>query len=394
VDVMQSKSKWPEIKLGEVLKERKEIPDPAALEDGEIRIISKITFDTGKIEFRTDGRTKTKMIMIQSGDLVVSGINAAKGAIAVYSDSQRRPAAATIHYGVYEVNAELADNIFLWWLLRSNLFRDILAHYLPGGIKTELKAKRLLTIPIPLPTLSEQRGIVEKIEQLAAKIDEAHGLKQLTFTEANALFQSEMQIIWKDQKDWARERMGNLISTVSGQVDPRIEPYASMPHINGESMESNTGRLLKNYRLAKEDGVKSGKYHFKKGAVLYSKIRPYLRKAVVVPFEGVCSADIYAIEKIDKQLDPSFLKYTLISQPFTAYANERSGRTRMPKLNQKQLFEYSMAFPSLTEQREIVAHLDNLQLKTDRLKLIQNQNSIKLGALLPSILDMAFRGEL
>jgi type I restriction enzyme S subunit len=166
---------------------------------------------------------------------------------------------------------------------------------------------------------------VAKIERLAAKIDEASGIQKSSHAEADAIYYSVMHSIWLDSDRWMRASIGNLIELVSGQVDPRFDPYASLPHINGEAMESGTGRLLNNYRLAKDDGVTSGKYHFAPGAVLYSKIRPYLRKAVIVPFEGVCSADVYAIQMIDGRIDAGFLKYSLLSPSFTEYANDISG---------------------------------------------------------------------
>ena len=50
--------------------------------------------------------------------------------------------------------------------------------------------------------------------------------------------------------------------------------------------------------------------------------------------------------------------------------------------------------PSLTEQREVVAYLDQLQTNVDALKKLQAQTSVELDALMPSILDKAFKGEL
>jgi type I restriction enzyme S subunit len=50
--------------------------------------------------------------------------------------------------------------------------------------------------------------------------------------------------------------------------------------------------------------------------------------------------------------------------------------------------------PPLPEQRRIVAYLDDLQQKTDSLKALQAETSAELDALMPSILDKAFRGEL
>lgn len=162
---------WQSTPLGEVLTERKETPSTAELASGAVRIVSKIGFNDGRIQIRAGTMTRTGMILARPGDLVVSGINAAKGAIAIYGEENSNPVAATIHYGAYIPDKGRVDVRFLWWLLRSQIFRDILDTNLPGGIKTELKPKRLLPIKIPLPSLDEQRRVVSRIEELAVKVD-------------------------------------------------------------------------------------------------------------------------------------------------------------------------------------------------------------------------------
>src|SRR3972149_999627 len=128
---------WPVVRLGDVLVERREVPDSADLALGRMRIISKIGFNDGKIELRSGVGTKTGMILVQPGDLLVSGINATKGAIAVYSEKNEQPVAATIHYGAYEVRDDRVDVTYVWWYLRSGAFRRTLLQAAPGGVKTE-----------------------------------------------------------------------------------------------------------------------------------------------------------------------------------------------------------------------------------------------------------------
>ena len=188
-------NRWDTVPLAEVLIERQETPDPTAVESGAIRIVSKISFNTGNISFRLNGQTNTKMITIYPGDLVLSGINAAKGAIAVYPELESQLAAATIHYGAYKVQEHRANRKFLWWLLRSKTFKDILARHLPGGIKTELKAKRLLPIPVPLPSLPEQKRIVTKVEAIVDNIQKAQWLCEEVQKEISVLLRADLNKI-------------------------------------------------------------------------------------------------------------------------------------------------------------------------------------------------------
>jgi type I restriction enzyme S subunit len=50
--------------------------------------------------------------------------------------------------------------------------------------------------------------------------------------------------------------------------------------------------------------------------------------------------------------------------------------------------------PPLPEQRRIVAYLDDLQARVDALRALQAATAAELDALLPAVLDKAFRGEL
>ncbi len=261
-----------------------------------------------------------------------------------------------------------------------------------GDRRQRVRPEHLLSYSVPLPPIAEQQRIVARIEELGIKVTAAERLRREADAGVNALLASAMSRIWGTQKGWNSATINALASTVSGQVNPATDPFASLPHINGESMESGTCRLLNNYRTAGEDGVTSGKYHFRPGAVLYSKIRPYLRKAVHVKFEGVCSADVYAFGSISPALDRKFFAYSLIAPPFTAYANRLSGRTRMPKLNQNQMFAFELQFPPLHEQRLIVAKLDGLTDKVDAIKRLRPAGDLR--SILSSMLDRAFRGTL
>ena len=86
--------------------------------------------------------------------------------------------------------------------------------------------------------------------------------------------------------------------------------------------------------------------------------------------------------------------WTLVAGPFTSYAIALSSRARTPKLNREQLFAYNMSYPSLKEQRRIVAHLDNLQEKANKLKRLQEETSKELDSITQSVLSKAFTGEL
>lgn len=67
---------------------------------------------------------------------------------------------------------------------------------------------------------------------------------------------------------------------------------------------------------------------------------------------------------------------------------------RLTELNLADLKRVPVPLPTISEQRRIVEYLDDLQLKTDVLKGLQAETAAELNALLPSVLDKAFKGEL
>jgi type I restriction enzyme S subunit len=73
---------------------------------------------------------------------------------------------------------------------------------------------------------------------------------------------------------------------------------------------------------------------------------------------------------------------------------EKTQMTGQANVNAKKLRALPIALPSLSEQHHIVAYLDDLQAKVDSLKQLQAETAAELDALLPSVLDRAFKGEL
>ena len=176
-------------------------------------------------------------------------------------------------------------------------------------------------------------------------------------------------------------------------MDPTLPQFLSLPHINGENIESGNGRLF-DVKTVKEDEVKSGNYLFDAGDVLYSKLRPYLRKVAIAKERGLCSADMYPIKINAKILIPRFLKWLLLSDAFSNYADGESRRSRMPKLNRKQLLSWDARLPCLSDQRVIVEEIEGKFSKTGKLLGDLNEHFGLIMNIEPALLRKAFSGEL
>lgn len=186
------------------------------------------------------------------------------------------------------------------------------------------------------------------------------------------------------KSEFNERSLGEVIEVASGQVDPRDEPFSSMPHVGGDNIESHTGRIC-GTQTAAGLGLKSGKYLFDDRHVLYSKIRPNLNKVAAPDFEGICSADIYPLRPRG-EIEKRFLVYVLRSKQFLAYAAKHSTRTNIPKLNRPTLLAYSFPLPPLSEQKRIADILD----KADAIRRRRQEAEAHFDELLKSTFIQMF----
>jgi type I restriction enzyme S subunit len=168
---------------------------------------------------------------------------------------------------------------------------------------------------------------------------------------------------WPLPGSWHWSMFTDVAHVASDLVDPKN--YPNEPHIAPNHIERETGRLLPFTTIA-EDEVTSAKHRFSAGQILYSKIRPYLAKVVVVDFDGLCSADMYPIET---ELDPRFLKWWMLTREFTRQAAGQQARTVLPKINKRALGMLPVPVPPANEQRQIVEILEDLLSRLDAAEL-------------------------
>lgn len=157
---------------------------------------------------------------------------------------------------------------------------------------------------------------------------------------------------------WTTRRLLDVVSIANGQVDPTMERYRDWPLVAPNHIESGTGRLL-GVETAAEQAAISGKYVVEPGDVVYSKIRPYLKKVWLSDRKGLCSADMYPM-RAGTSVDSGYLLALLLSDHFTRYAEAVSARTGIPKINREELAGYRAVFPPLPEQKKIAGILSSV----------------------------------
>ena len=156
-------------------------------------------------------------------------------------------------------------------------------------------------------------------------------------------------------ESWEWVRFFSVVDIATNLVRP--EEYADYIHIAPDNIEKATGTLFECHTV-QQDKVASPNHLFYKGQIIYSKIRPLLRKAVIAPFDGLCSADMYPL---NTAINRKYLLKYMLSDAFNLQvATAMSSRVKMPKINQDELSKILIPIPPMQEQERIVSKIEGL----------------------------------
>ena len=130
-----------------------------------------------------------------------------------------------------------------------------------------------------------------------------------------------------------------------------------------EDIEKDSGKVIHKIRKYERDSS-STKHLFKKGQVLYSKLRPYLNKVVLADEEGFCTSEILPLN-FSNVVEPQYALYYLMSPTFLKYANRCSYGVKMPRLGTADGRKAVFPLPPFEEQRRISQHISKIFIEID-----------------------------
>ena len=338
---------------------------------------------------------------VREGDLIINKIWVRHGSVAIVGP-QVAGCAGSNEFPTFELNPQRVIPRWVDWYTRTrDLWQkcDALSQGTSG--KNRIRPERFLSIEIPLPPLPEQRRIVAKIDRLAEKIEEARGVRERSAVELDTSAASTVQGIFDGAHDpcWTKGDLGDYVVDVRyGTSDKTNDdatgtPILRMGNIQNGSLDTKD---LKYLHLSSRDRER---LHLEGGDVLVNRTNSaeLVGKCAVFDREGDWGFASYIIRiRLDqKRADPILVARYINSPIGRQYMfRERKQMTGQANVNSKKLKALPISLPPLPEQRRIVTYLDDLQAKVDAIKALQAKTAAELDALLPSILDKAFKGEL
>jgi type I restriction enzyme S subunit len=169
--------------------------------------------------------------------------------------------------------------------------------------------------------------------------------------------------------EWEVKSLGDICFPSKLRINP-ITSDKNYKCVELEHLSQGSGVLL-GYTYSQD--LLSQKSVFEKGDVIFSKLRPYLRKFLFANFDGVCTTEILVL-KTEKDIFNKFLYHLVQSEKIIEAANLSTG-TKMPRAEWKTVAATQIAIPTLSEQTAITQILsdmdsDILALETQRNKTL------------------------
>jgi type I restriction enzyme S subunit len=397
---------WQVAKIGEVAEPIERAEEPQA--GTTYRQVGVRLWGQGAYERESIDGSETKyktLSRIESGDIIVNKIWARNGSVAVVSDAL----AGCFGSGEFPTFAPDRNKLepkWFHWITKTRWFWEACDEKSQGTSgKNRIRPEKFLDIEIPLPPLTEQRRIVAHIESLAARVNEAQRLREEATQEAELLSFATARKIISELDDNIVE-LGELVDESrngiqtgpfgaqlgSGDFVETGHPVITIGNVQYSGLETAKLKFV-----SKEKAKQLSRFLVQEGDILFARMGT-VGRCCVVPKEAegwIFNYHLIRVALDKSKVEPRFIHWLIrASQDIENKLEEKIRGATREGVNSKIVAALPCRVPPLDEQRRVVAYLDGLQAKVNALREMQVKGGEELSALMPSILDKAFKGEL
>jgi len=339
----------------------------------------------------------TRRFVAHSSQFIVSRIGAEKGAMGLVP-SELEGAVVSNDFPLFDLDHTKILPVFLQWLARTRQFWELCSRASEGTTRIRLQEDEFAKIEIPLPPLKEQQRIVARIEELLTQIREVQDLRQQSLEEGKALWLASL----RSEFFSCRYEVISLEDACSAIIDnlhsnPRYAD-SGIPCVRSPDVGWGTINL--------ETALRTDEAEYKRRTIrgepkaddiaLVREGGGTGKAGIVLAGQRFSLGQRVMMLRPDKQrVLPKFFLYQLLSPMIQEDQIGRLSKgSASPHLNIGAIRKFPFLFPPFREQHTIVNKLDSIKTKIDALEQLQAETAAELDALLPSILDRAFKGEL
>jgi restriction endonuclease S subunit len=285
-------------------------------------------------------RTLTSLGVTRAGGLRKAGtVLLTKRAPVGIAVINQLPMAINQGFLSFECGQALDPEFLYYWLLGNGPYLDAVAD---GSTYPELYAGDLFELEIAFPSRNDQQQIVSVLKALDEKIELNRRMNATLETIVQSVFKSWFVDAAQNglPQGWRKDTLGEVTENLRRGIQPnQIEakkPYIALEHI--------PRRCISLSEWGEADSLESNKFEFKRGEILFGKLRPYFHKVGVAPIDGVCSTDILVI----RPKKPEWFGFVLghvASVDLVNYTDAASTGTKMPRTSWEDLARFEVALP-------------------------------------------------
>lgn len=226
-------------------------------------------------------------------------------------------------------------------------------------------------LPIPIPSLFEQKSIVAELD----KINELIGLKKSQLCDLDNFVQSLFHEMFGDpienEKGWDVKKLGEVADFPSKRVD--ITELTPFQYVGVENLIKNKGGVEFSETLPNADKA----IEFIPDDILIGNIRPYLRKIWISNINGGASGDVIVIRKNIPAIIPIYLFKVLSTETFFEYDNANTHGAKMPRGDKKMVALFPIPLPPLQLQQFFAKRIEAIeQQKTQIITTINDLETL------------------
>lgn len=298
----------------------------------------------------------------------------------------------------------LLSQSFLKYYIDTPLFREFILLACSGSAQENISSSQVGSLRFSLPPLSEQTAIARYLDHQTAIIDQLIQQKeklvellkekrQATINEAvtkglnpNAKMKdSGIEWLGEVPEEWEVVKLKYLVSLNSNE-EISIENSFKVAL---ENIESGTGKFIESGSGNQFEGIGNS---FKKGDVLFNKLRPYLSKVYLSQQDGYSVGELLVLTPNDA-ITSEFLFYRLLSSAFIEIVNSSTYGAKMPRASWNFIGNLLIPVPSIDEQLKIVSFIQNFDAKANNLITQTFTQISKLKEYRQSIISEAVTGK-
>ena len=281
------------------------------------------------------------------------------------------------------------NNKFLYYYFLSDGFKKKLKGITSSTTLKKFNKTNFKLLEIPIPPLSEQQSIVDYLDSAFAKIDAMKANAEKSLNEAKALFQASLKEMLEPKDGWEEKKLGEVCNVVGGGTpDTKNQdywngniPWATVSDMNCDILKT-TG-----YYITEKGLNESSSRIIKTGEIIIAT-RVGLGKVCKLAVDTAINQDLKGIIPKNNNILRDFIFYYFKHKAKYIENNGIGATVKGVKI--KFIEGLSIDFPSLPEQQSIVATLDSLKSKVDRLQANYDKISQECDALKQAILRQVF----